>query len=286
VTTLKTINCRSRKQSRVALYPTPEKPRLIARVFAGRTRCVTSSGDKARFGDGRGTSISMTDPLFGVFVQKEKTVVKVVLGFVEVTGTGGQRVILGPGQQSSVPAGGDPSSPEPIALTAEDRADFGGLRPKAPKPKLGPPDPANSRALARIFARKVLVVGVDSRVADGETRSFIENFVAFHARSWQLNFRIVNFGTEDAMRGALVGDRIDLGLSPRLADASGIDTLPLFANLDGMVWRLALLPDPTFRQALQRFVKASVESADYSEHYRSVFKRLPDYEPLRPVLFG
>jgi Tol biopolymer transport system component len=124
VLNLKKSDCTQFEATRIILRPAP-KVALRITGASGEVWCATKAkgGDDADFKAGE-TKIAAQDPVFGIVVRNQRTVVKVRRGAVVVSGRGGddRGVVLGRGQQSAVPPARDPLAPEQLQLTDDQKA--------------------------------------------------------------------------------------------------------------------------------------------------------------------
>jgi len=229
----------------------------------------------------------LRDPLFGVGVEGGDTVVKVALGYLEVSRVAGAgAVVVGAGQQVHVPDRGEPQAVEPISLSQTDVARFDELRSAVPKPSFDRPAPNGSKTLSTLFERRVLTVGIDQRaVADRGTGVFIRRLFGFLALSWQMKVRFVDL-LSVGVSAALDSGSVDIALTPDPSLPAELDFFATFADSTGTVWRTALRHDDVFALALLRFVRAAVGSGDYATFYRGSFGAEPQYEALAKTLLG
>jgi len=290
---LKRTTCILEHNTRVRLYP-PRKPahrQVIIRFEEGEGSCGTGKdqdpGDKKFDADGGRWRLLMKDPLFAVGVDTRRTIVKVALGYIEVSRQAGEgAVIVGPEQQVILPAGGKPGPVQPIELTAKDNARFAELRPEVPKPDFRRPDPDGSATLKRIISRKVLSVGVAADlVNDNGTQPFVRSFFGFLAKSWGVKLRLISLETPDWVN-QLEAQAIDVAISRDARRLRQFDTLPVFPDSQSALWYIGLVKDKHFLNSMRAFLRAAVNSGDYGTIYRASFLKEPSYEPLSPVLFG
>lgn len=286
----KPTTCEMRSNTRLRLYP-PKKPahrQALIRFEAGRTYCGTGKDpteNEKKYDTRKGqTRLLMKDPLFAVDVDPTRTLVKVKLGYINVSRTsGGRAVIIGPDQQVSVPELADPEKVGRLTETADDKAGFAALQAVVPKPDFGRPAPGASVALKRIIANTEIVVGLDSTVTPAGS-AFVKRFYGLLARSWNLNLAL----QASSSIKALDIEKIDVLITKRnLRAVARVDALPLFADSQGGLWSFVILKDDAFRTALSRFVQAAVGGGTYSSFYRASFKKEePSFDQLQPTLFA
>jgi hypothetical protein len=143
------VRTRNRGQARLEIEPTKSTctnaadvnlvvmPRrhVALRLQSGELVCTMIAGRKCRdtFKAGPAT-ISSCDPTFAMIVKKRKTVVKVIRGFVVVSGRSGRRgaVLVGRNREVVVPAGHDPQAPVPVVWRAREKRAFATIRDALP----------------------------------------------------------------------------------------------------------------------------------------------------------
>lgn len=293
---LKTTTCEMYRDAKVRLYP----PKLnqshrqsIIRFENGITYCGTGNDHTAvddKYDARHGTQrLLMSDPLFAVDVNTRRTVVRVRLGYIEVSRSiGGGAVIVGPQQQVTVPAAGPPGRVVPLVGSVLD-ARFDRLAPLVPKPDFRPPDARGSSALERIFRQRAITVALAvDRVRDRGADIFTKGFFDFVASSWNIKSDLLQRRTPTWVE-ELEAERADVvltsDLKPLESSSARFDFFPLFVDRTETVWHAVLLEDEVFLRALRRFVQQAVTSGDYARIYTGSFARQPSYGPLRPVLF-
>jgi len=226
----------------------------------------------------------MTDPVFGMQVGGDGSVLKVALGFVEVgTVDGGVPILLGPGQQSAVPAGGGPLPPEALSLDDDDEAAVvAAMTAEFPQPDIGPPDPAESATMSRIRERDEITVAIDEgELAEG-VHSFATSLMIALSSDWDLGPPDV-FPTDlDTALGALDAGEVDLVLTPVPPDTFA--RVPGFADPSGRLWSFVQLEDRVFGDGLTRTLAGLMTNGSYAEAYGRSFGSEPSYEQLRSIL--
>jgi hypothetical protein len=283
--------CEMRHPARLRLFPPKLNPahlQVVIRFEEGLTACGVGKTVAKKFDARKGqVRILMGDPLFDVNVDAVRTVVKVELGYVEVSRlAGGGAVIVGPAQQVTVPEKAEPKPVAPIVRTPDDQAAFNDLRGTVPKPEFRPPAPDSSPVLERIFGKGSIVVGIDSDHADQSTVLFVKALFSFLAQQWGLKVGFSSASVATIVRAVRAG-KFDLGVTNDAQSLQTLGTVPLFADPRGSVWLMAFQTDEVFASAFGSFLRAAVASGAYSAAYRRAFANAePSLEPLRPVLFG
>jgi hypothetical protein len=278
--------CRLLNSSSVQVTPTGD---VLLKYLQGTAWCVTDTDPTFRMlADGQGTEIAVSDPVFGVTVEADHTVVSVASGFVEVSSRAveGASVVVGPDQQSLIFPDQAPATPGPFAVDAlppDEQTAVGTLLGGLPEPDFGPPDPAGSPTLTRVFERETIVVAVDEgSIGDAGTGTFIETFVEFLAREWGVKPFVFYVPLDRALTGLAVGD-VDVVVTPVPPPETG--SLPFFQDQVETTWQMAFDgEDGVFRDALSDFLVAALQAGEYGTRYVDAFGVTPSYEPLRPLL--
>jgi hypothetical protein len=275
----KNASCDTRRASRVTVFPVPS---VLVRFDAGTSSCVTDTSGGTRLWDARGGAVRMrsSDPLFQVEEGANGTLVKVVVGFISVSGRSGDRrsVLVGPLEQVAVPPKGDPLQPTPLVLSTDDQAILAGLAKELPPAPFSRPSAGNSRALTTIFKTKTLVVAIDKpRVMDKGTTPFARRLFGLLAKVWGVNPSFRSFsGT-----GATLARKGELVISPDASTLRSPEMLPLFTDSKRTVWFVATGSDKELLTAVQQFVTIALNRGQYAAFYKQSFGLLPDYSPLR-----
>jgi hypothetical protein len=242
---------------------------------AGKGNVVYSASGKAK--------LTTTDPLFGVFVDRDaSTTAKVVLGFLDVSG-GKERVIVGPSQQITVAATGALGAVVRIALSDGDRTTVAGLRPLVAAPTFARPPAGNSAVLKRIYATGTIRVGYDSEAGDSQVVNFVKRYYSNLARDWKVELALIPVPAAEAP-AALAAGEIDVEVTPA-APSDKVTAFPFFERR-GVLWRNQIVPnDPGWNAGLRNYVVATLNTGRYGVVYEAAFGVQPSYEPLRPLLF-
>jgi hypothetical protein len=287
-------SCELRPAARIRLYPPKLNPahlQVIVRFEDGVSYCSTGtspSAQRKKYDARKGqVRILLADPLFGVDVDPDRTVVKVALGYLDVSKlAGGGAVIVGPGQQVTIPELQEPGQVAPLDETPEDKAAFNDLRGTVPRPSFRPPAVDGSAVLKRIFGRHSIIVALDrDHLADENTAPFVQRFFSFLAKSWGLKLSPMLTSTQTLVSAVRSG-KFDVGLTSDVNSIGELGSLPLFADSNGDVWSMVVQPDKVFLNGLAGFIRSAVIAGTYGGAYRLSFRQEPSYEPLRPVLFG
>lgn len=268
--------------SKVRLYP---KAGVIAEWVSGWTWCNTGGGSQVTYSSSGRARMKASDPLFGVFVARDRsTTAKVALGFLDVSGRSEKGVIVGPGQEVTAPAGGDPGDVRTIDLTSGDRETIDDLQALVPSPKFGRPSAGSSAVLAQIYSRKAIRVGFDaSRANDPRTSAFVKGYFTELAKLWKLKPEFLTVRGSSAS-AELASGRIDVAITPA-ALPTRLDVFPFFGDARRLLWRIGLARDADWNAALLSYVVATLNTARYAASYQSIFRTGPPYKPLRPLLF-
>jgi hypothetical protein len=269
--------------SKVQLYPPSG---VIAHWISGWSWChATGKADVTYSASGK-ANLKTNDPLFGVFVNRDQsTTAKVALGFLDVSGEGKRSTIVGPSQQITVPAGGEPGPVERIELTDGDRATIADLRVLVPPPSFERPPAGGSDVLARIHSRGSIRVGFDAdRAPDSRVRDFVRRYFADLARNWKLGLVLANVSAT-AAPAALASGKIDIEVTP-VEPSAKVDAFPFFADPRGVLWQDWIVTgDADWDAGLRSYVTATLNTGRYGTLYEAVFGVQPSYESLRPLLF-
>jgi hypothetical protein len=286
------VTCWLDPGSRVRVYPPTKKGNrdVVVRFEDGdSTWCNTGTAtEESKFDANTGkVRLIMRDPLFSVGLDAEKgTIVKVDLGYVEVSKLAGAgAVVVGPGQQTGVPNGGEPGFPGPIQLTAHDNERIADLMPLVVAPNLKPPPSTGSPTLAAIYRAHVIRVAIGSD-ATAPIAGFARAYFNLLARSWGLKPAFtVGAASADITRG--LGRTFDVAVTGDPALVGRLANFPLLEDGAGVVWSALRPADNAFGAALESFLAASVASGDYGDAYRASLPGVePNYTALHSVLFA
>lgn len=255
---------------------------VLVEWTAGSSLCVTTDDPAPRTFTAGGAQLRAADPTFEVTVDRDRSMVRVMQGFVEV-GRGEATVMVGPGQQTTVPRGRQPSEPGRMGgLSAKEAGALRALEGLQPVPDFSRPGAGDSRGLTRTFRRGHLVVAVDG--ADREARqvaAFAEAYLGFLSESWRLDDpEVTTVSLDSALRG--LGDgSVDVVVTP--GNPGQLPSFPLI-DRNGRVLR-AVVADSGYQRALESFTAKALNSGDYGRRYDEVFGALPRYEVFQPLLF-
>lgn len=287
----KVESCTAFNQSAVAVYPNSPSLIPLMRFEEGRTWCNTDADAtiEVQLEAGGRARLLLSDPVFGVEITGDQVVVRVMLGFVQVSSLetdGGLTMLVGPGQQSVVAAQADPTAAAGFLveeLTSLEQQVVPELVKQVPAPSFGPPEAADSPALQSIFDRGSIVVGFDAKadVGDG-AGAFIDSFMSFLGQGWEVE-PVVRAIEVDGLAALEAGD-VDIVVSPSLPESTL--SLPFFEDRAGQVWALAVRPgEEVFQQALADFLRASLRADEYGLRYRGAFDGAePAYGSLDSLL--
>ncbi len=265
---------------------------------AGRASCSTASGFTKKLKAGKAT-LTVGDPVFNVSVTRRRTIVKVLLGAVEVSGNNGQAdpVVVGSGMQTRVPSGEAAAQPTTIALAPAEKTKLDKLAVQLPKPGLTKPDSDDSDALKAIVARDALLVDLDrDAFGDPLVARFTLDLLSSLANAWGVAVKRQTTSTSgaaaDLAKGSadvfVTADPADVttaGRKLRLGDAAGVAAVPFLA-LGKTVVQLATRADAGLAVALRRYLATSLlQSNIYAKAYDGAFGGLPQYARLGDLAF-
>jgi len=284
----KGMSCIEQHKTTVRVQP---KKLFMLKFGGGDTTCNTTKlKPKARFLTKSGAKIDVTDPLFVVSVRKGATVVKVVSGIARLT-SAGETVVVGPSQQSTAPKNRPPAAPERIDPTPQEAKDSAKLQPQIPPPNYARPPSSGSQTLSRIATRGVIVAPFDAYTSANypsqrEVSVFVTRYFGFLAKHWGVKPSTDGLDPQTAAQKLCSGG-IDVYVTPDPeAVGAGIWKLPFLVDPAGIVWYLVATDDNAFRLALRGFLIKTLQSGDYSNVFKTVFKDLPNYVIFDPLLQG
>jgi hypothetical protein len=285
LTRFKTTTCNTRPRSRMQLYPDGLPSRIILFLPSlGKSWCSTSKGKEAWFGTNAGQLVRLwtSDPVFGVTVTKRAALIQQTYGFFAVYPPRlKEPLLLGPQEEVSISSTGLVTGPGPLTLTADDRAAIAELGADVPRPNYSRPAAGTSKVLARMYASGKIKVGLDSKKATPEVTAFTKRYFTALARRWKLSLAIVSNDSPSALAEGLV----DVIVAPtRTPGAIAVETVP-FTEQGRTTWDLELLPESALVSGVRRYVRTSLDAADYATHYRAAFGAAPSYERFRSFIF-
>lgn len=268
---VKGTRCKLHPRGRLQVRPSTQ---IVISFEDGLSYCFTTRLGRWKTFDARNHSVTLTsdDPLFAVSIDDAQTVVKVELGFIEVSGRPGRVAILGPHEQVVVTRDGVPETPTPIIRTAQDQESFRELDRQLEPPRLDRPVPGRSETLRDIFARNRLVVGLETSFSrNPSSMAFITQFVRLVGRAWRVTPDVRNVSVGAALDGLRAG-QLDLIVS---ADPEVLRTTPtiplLVAPRTRVYWAIASRPERALAEALRNLVLASMRRGDYFALYKRAF---------------
>ncbi len=231
-----------------------------------------------------GAVLTMSDPVFGMQVVGEGSVVKVAQGFVDVASVdgGGSAVLVGPGQQSAIFAGGAPQRLEGMTLDDEESEVVSIMVAEVPSPDLRPPDPTQSSTMSGIVENGKVVVAIDEGQLESGEDAFADSLLLDLSNAWDLAPPDVLPTDLDTALGALDSGEVDLVLTPVPPD--GFARIAGFADPTGRLWSFVQLQDPVFADGLTGTLAGLMSTGAYADAYRKTFRSEPAYELLRPML--
>lgn len=216
------------------------------------------------------------DPIFSIGTEGGQTVVKVVFGFVNVTSIGsGDRVLVGPMQQTEVVGEAAPVEPFPIELSQFELEVFDGfLTELPPSPDSGLDE---SGRLAEAIDRGVVLVAFDpNTVGIDDAISIAGALAETLAAEWDAT---VEFVPTDDPRGLYTAEDVDLILSPD--DGLG-EAVPFFGAPDEP-WFLAAPGDSAFVTGFSEVYRGFLEAGMYQEAFDSL-GAVPTYDVFEDLL--
>jgi hypothetical protein len=279
-------------ESRVRVWPpkTGSQLQVVVRFEDGNSWCETGQGtEQSKFDANTGkVRLILQDPVFGVTYEDPNShtaTVKVQSGYVEVSKLSGSdpgRVIVGAGQQVSVPNGGEAGAVEKLELTAADNAAIADL-PAPPAAALGRPSSTGSPELAAMFRNGTMTVFLENDV-EPDTSDFATRFFTLLSKSWHVSLRLTM--ASPAVIATVARRPGTIGVVRDLTSFAGFDQFAFLVRPMGTPWLAVYPPDEGFGAALTSYVSAIVADGDYGKFYRAAFGVEPSYRPLEPVLFG
>lgn len=249
--------CHTRPNSELRLEP---DRRINIKFLDGTSVCWKKpDAEEHKYLAGK-TLVTAEDPVFGVTVNGDESVVRVTFGFVEVETTAApEPVVVGPDQQAVV----SPRQPAPrveeIELSPGDKRITDAFEEDPPKPETEPPGDLDEIAL-----------GMAPSTPDA-VKSFVRKLIA---TTWDVDAR-VEVLPEQRLETSLRGGTVDIVLTPKPAAPTG-EAVPLFTRR-GTPWVLAISPDSALEQALRKLVTVSLQTGEYGHLYAEAFASLPTY---------
>jgi hypothetical protein len=285
LTRFKTTTCTTYPRSKLQLYPDGLPSRIILFLPSlGKSWCSTSKGKEAWFGTNAGQLVRLwtSDPVFGVTVTKRAALIQQTYGFFAVYPPRlKEPLLLGPQQQVSISSTGIVTGPGALTLTADDRAAIAELGTAVPRPDYSRPAAGTSKVLARMYASGTIKVGLDSKKATPEMAAFTKRYFTALARRWKLRLVIVSTDAPSALAEGLV----DVIVAPtRTPGSVKVETVP-FTQQGRTNWDLELLSESELVAGFRRYVRTSLDAADYAAHYSAAFSAAPSYERFRSFIF-
>jgi hypothetical protein len=286
--------CRVLRNSGVKAKPSSS---VLLAWLRGTAWCKTAPEASSRIDLGAGAAtITLSDPVFGITVDGEQVIVKVGSGSVEVALEGaGPSVLIAAGEQVTLSPdqGVSPSDGLDVrSLPPDEQAAVADLMAQVPAPDFGRPDASTSATLTRMFDGGSMnvaldtdgMVGVGATGGGGGVVGFIQDYFDLLTSSWDLRLTLGGASGDEGIKGLQEG-KIDVFVTR--TPPSDLPSTPFFDDIGdpALTWYLVVAPDdPTFRDALARFITTSVGSGDYGQRFLRSFGVLPSYEPLRAQL--
>jgi hypothetical protein len=276
-------HCRTLRRSLLQVAPGDGYALAVRRGFV-TCNTTTKKHRIVRVKTVTGARVMFKDPVYALDVRPNATIVQVVKGLVYVSSaSGGSPIVVGPGQQVAVPAGGQPSQPEKLDQTPAEAADAGVLAQQVPAPNYSRPPSGDSPTLSRIYKTGTIDLGIDLSDPNDAWRSaelkFVATYCAFLAKQWKLKLNLLQFTkSPDEVGNALAGGEIEVGVTPNLVDQVPVFALPFFFNPDRSDWDfVGDESDEGLLTALDGFVNQTVLAGLYGNLYLHAFKQAPDY---------
>lgn len=247
--------CRTRANSDLRIEP---DRRISIHFRTGRSTCWKDPGAKPQTYLARDVLVTAEDPVFGVTVDADETVVQVMFGFVEVDTTtiAEAPVVVGPDQQAVVAPGQATPRLEKIELAPADERIADELEDRLPKEKAEPPGGVDE-----------LVLGVEPSAPDA-VRSFTRRLLA----TWDIDVQ-VEAQPDEELEKSLRQGTVDVVLAPRSEAPPA--AMRLFTR-QGTTWTLVTSPG-TLEEALEKLITVSLQSGAYGDLYAEAFASEPTY---------
>ena len=265
--------------TRAAVYPSAD---VAVKWSLGSTWCAGTEGARLRFASIGKLNIHAADSLFGVVIgSKHETTAKVVAGFLNVSGTR-TSVIVGPGQEVVVRAGGEPSAAVAAELDGGDRVTIADLQFLVPPGKLPRPTAGDSAALRNILGKKSLIVAY-TKESNAKTAAFVKRYFGEIGKSWGVRTMYEAHNSTLALN-LLLRKRVNVVAMPTAKTPSTVDAVAFFTVGD-TPWQIAIVRDKAYGAATRASLLASLNTGRYAAAYRASFGVEPSYTALRTLLF-
>lgn len=265
-------------------------PSVLVSFRRGTLGCVDANLKKgAKVRTKAGVGLKFADPLFVVALRHKTTFVQVISGLIEVTAHG-HSVVVGPGKQTSVQAGGTPAQPTKLELDGLETKATATLRSQVPKPRFQPPSAVGSPTLKDIYGPRQMRVAVDNRSTNDTERplTFAGKVFGLLSAKWGLSQSPPTQASPVDGLGELRAHDIHVFVTPDAATAKAAGwQLPLFVDGFGNEWYVLGNRDPVFFAALRSFLLQTIQGLPpiYGVFYRSVFApKPPDYSIFDPLI--
>ena len=255
--------CRTRPNSELQIAPDRQ---ITINFQNGTAICWKDPNAKEHKYLAGHTLVIARDPVFGVTVEGDESVIKVTHGFVELETTASQApVVVGPGQQAVISPEQSTPVPKKIVLNRADERIAAEFEERLPDVKAEPPG-----NLAEVAEDGVLVLGMNPSVPDS-VKTFARRLLS---TIWDVDARVVLLPEQELETGLRQGT-VDILVAPKSAAPTDA-AVPLFTR-GGTAWVLAISPDNAFEQALRKLVTSSLQTGEYGDLYADTFASQPTY---------
>jgi hypothetical protein len=255
--------CRTRPNSELQIAPDSQ---ITINFQNGTAICWKDPNAKEQKYLAGNTLVIAKDPVFGVTVEGDESVIKVTHGFVELETTASPApVVVGPDQQAVISPQQSTPLLKKIELNRADERIAAEFEERLPDVKAEPPG-----NLAEVAEDGVLVLGMDPSVPDS-VKTFARRLLS---TIWDIGARVVLLPAQD-LETSLRQGTVDILVAPKSAAPTDA-AVPLFTR-GGTAWVLAISPDNTFEQALRKLVTSSLQTGEFGELYADTFASQPTY---------
>lgn len=276
-------DCHAGPDSHLIIRPEDSVAVRIVEISSGQSLVckIGAKGDNQVEFTAGDVSVSTTDPVFTISYENQETIVKVLVGFMQVSSRStGVSVLVGPNQQTLAIDGKPPSVPTPVELNEYERQE---LEPFLRDLIL--PDPraigsGESLTLARVLEEGVLTVAVDAEsVREEPVFEFLDSLNSLFEEKLQVQIVAEPVDRESLVK-VLAEGSFTAALTPApLPDAS---LGPLFVDSSGRVWSLNVVGDVAFGMAYADIAAALFTDGSFGTIYAGTFDREIDYGRLLP----
>jgi hypothetical protein len=289
--TTKKTECTTMLGSKVRIKP---RHGVLVRFIKSYTTCSTNkNGASASFDTPQFTKVVVHDPVFAVDVRPGRTIVTVLKGVAKVVGAVGPPVVVGPGEQTTVPAHEQAPPPHSATLTGRRLKATNALANQLPKPNLGPPPKDASPAVTVVFNRGLIVEYDDSALSDDiQAKDFIRTYFTTLARRWGIGVKVKPGQSLGVARRELTDGAIDLYVSPYAAKARVtprppwpfLQSNPRSGTPPSSIY-LVTRKDDALAASLKRYLVETLQNGSYGALYTKVYDGAPPpYKFFAPLL--